>query len=466
MKLWSTAGTRTHTARENVRSQEKRERSAVHAGKITEEDTRAGAKNTDQAKTEDIWDYDWHTNWQEDEHSDLPHGYVSKARTKRQTLRTVAITLACLGALYLFMIYTNLPFIAKWRTIYIETAMSTMTHQWLATAFIPQSVIDKAMNGRYNLDEQQNGLFSDWADAGGEGPASAPWEEEKERFFEAYPEIDRESFEAYFDAHSGEVIDDEGYLVIDKAGLEDGGTTIRTVHGDEVLAIDTRNGIVIVKIKGDGYVARMAIVKDASRVGVAVAEGIGSVGSTMAELAQHSEAVLAINASGFYDPDGHGNGGQPYGLVKSNGKLYNKAEPGNYKTIGFDQNDRLYIGEYSSADDFRDAVEFKPALIINGKKLVSGSAGWGVQPRSAIGQTEDGDVLLLIVDGRAPGYSIGSTLGDCADMLERYGAVQACNLDGGSSSVMYYNGREISRPSAANKVNGRRLPDGFVVYEK
>ena len=52
------------------------------------------------------------------------------------------------------------------------------------------------------------------------------------------------------------------------------------------------------------------------------------------------------------------------------------------------------------------------------------------------------------------------------DMLERYGAVQACNLDGGSSSVMYYNGREISRPSAANKVNGRRLPDGFVVYEK
>ena len=79
----------------------------------------------------------------------------------------------------------------------------------------------------------------------------------------------------------------------------------------------------IVKIKGDGYVARMAIVKDASRVGVAVAEGIGSVGSTMAELAQHSGAVLAINASGFYDPDGQGNGGQPYGLGKSNGKLYN-----------------------------------------------------------------------------------------------------------------------------------------------
>ncbi|MEG2857722.1 MAG: phosphodiester glycosidase family protein, partial [Clostridia bacterium] len=77
-----------------------------------------------------------------------------------------------------------------------------------------------------------------------------------------------------------------------------------------------------------------------------------------------------------------------------------------------------------------------------------------------------GEVLMLIVDGRAPGYSIGCTLGDCADIMERYGAVQACNLDGGSSSIMYYNGREISRPSAANKVKGRAIPNGFMVFKK
>ena len=96
--------------------------------------------------------------------------------------------------------------------------------------------------------------------------------------------------------------------------------------------------------------------------------------------------------------------------------------------------------------------------------MVEGSAGWGVQPRTAIGQTEEGTMLLLVVDGRAPGYSIGCTVGDCAEILGRYGAVQACNLDGGSSSIMVYRGREISRPSAANKTQGRHIPNGIAVY--
>ena len=78
-------------------------------------------------------------------------------------------------------------------------------------------------------------------------------------------------------------------------------------------------------------------------------------------------------------------------------------------------------------------------------------------------QTGDGQVLLLVVDGRQPGYSIGCTMGDLADIMERYGAEQACNLDGGSSSIMYYNGRKITRPSAGDKQNGRRLPNAFVV---
>ena len=108
-------------------------------------------------------------------------------------------------------------------------------------------------------------------------------------------------------------------------------------------------------------------------------------------------------------------------------------------------------------------MEFKPALVFDGEKVVEGSAGWGISPRTAIGQTKNGQVLLLVVDGRQPGYSIGCTMGDLADMLLRYGAYQACNLDGGSSSIMYYNGRKITKPSAANKEEGRRLPDAFIV---
>ena len=136
---------------------------------------------------------------------------------------------------------------------------------------------------------------------------------------------------------------------------------------------------------------------------------------------------------------------------------------GGDKAIGFDRKNQLNIENYQKDNDFRDAVEFKPVLVLDGEKVISGSAGWGMQPRSAIGQTADGQVLLLIVDGRQPGYSIGCTMGDLADIMERYGAQQACNLDGGSSSIMYYNGRKITKPSAADKTNGRLLPNAFVV---
>ena len=74
-----------------------------------------------------------------------------------------------------------------------------------------------------------------------------------------------------------------------------------------------------------------------------------------------------------------------------------------------------------------------------------------------------GEVLLLIVDGRAPGYSIGATMQEIAELMLDYNVYQAINLDGGSSSIMYYNGRIITKPSAGDKKNGRLLPNGFIV---
>lgn len=389
---------------------------------------------------------------------------------KRRWLRNTGLALILLAGLYCTAVFSNIPFIAKWRAIYIETAMGTMTHQWLATAFIPPSVIDKVVGGREELEAEQAGLESDWGshvDLGGQGQAdTSPWKKLSQAFFEGYPEIDQPSFEAYMAEHEGEAINSDGYLMIDKAGLKDGGTDIETVHGDQVLAVDTVNGITICKVTGEGYVGRLAIIKDPSRVGVALAPGYGNVGAKAAAIAEKRDAVLLTNASGFYDPEGHGNGGVAHGLVVSQGKRYNDPVGGTYKTIGIDENDRLHVGAYKSGSQYRDAVEFKPALIVNGEQVVKGSAGWGVQPRTAIGQTEAGDILLLVVDGRAPGYSIGCTVGDCAEILAKYGAVQACNLDGGSSSIMIYNGREISRPSAADKEKGRHIPDGIAVYAK
>ena len=376
-----------------------------------------------------------------------------------------------LTGLYCVAVFSNIPFIAKWRTIYIETAMSTMTHQWLATAFIPPSVIEQVEGNREKQENEQLTLESNWNNLQtpsfdfGQAELS-PWEKLKDEFFQNYPEIQQQSFEDYMEEHQDEAIDENGYLTIDQAGLDQEGTDIETIHGDQVLAVDTANGLTICKVTGEGYVGRLAIIKNPAQVGVALAPGYGSVGGQAADIAEKRDAVLLTNASGFYDPEGHGNGGVAHGLVVSGGKRHNGAVGGTYKAVGLDGENRLHVGPYKKGADYRDAVEFKPALIIDGQQAVEGSAGWGVQPRTAIGQTSDGTILLLVVDGRAPGYSIGCTVGDCAEILGRYGAVQACNLDGGSSSIMVYNGRVISRPSAANKTDGRHIPNGIAVYRQ
>jgi exopolysaccharide biosynthesis protein len=201
-------------------------------------------------------------------------------------------------------------------------------------------------------------------------------------------------------------------------------------------------------------------VKDPSRVKLGISKYLGDIGQTVQTIAKNSNAVLAINASGFADPEWKGNGGKVVGLLVSNGKIYNNPIKSGYLNIGFAYDDRLYIG--LKKDEYRDAVEFIPALIINGEKVTDGSTGFGIQPRTAIGQKEDGTVLFLTVDGRQVGYSLGCTVGDCADVLLEYGAVQASNLDGGSSTVMVYKGEVINKPSSATNV-GRLVPDAFIV---
>jgi len=396
-------------------------------------------------------------------------------KAKRIAIRLVCVLMA-LTLLYCVAVFSDIPFIKKWRTLYIETAMGTMTHQWLAEAFIPEKVIYEAMREYDQLIEDQKNLETDWGQSTSKAPTTTkvpsataavpdeknPWRDETLPIYSMFAELDVASFADYMKKHEAASLDENGLVMIDQSDRDQNGTSIETIHGDEVLAVDEKNGILIVKITGEGYMGRIAIVRDPSRVAMGVAKNLGEQGSQMKYIAKNNDAILAINANGFEDPEGHGNGGIPYGYIVSGGETYNAAVGEHYKVIGFDENDRMYIGTYKEELTLRDAGEFTPALIINGKKVVSGSAGWGIQPRSAIGQTQDGSVLMLIIDGRQT-HSIGATVEDAADQLLKYGAVQACNLDGGSSAVMYYNGRTISQPSAADKIDGRLLPCGFIV---
>ena len=429
--------------------------------------------------------------------SDRHRRQQKKSRAKRRII-TISSILVALAALYCLAVFSNIPLIAKWRTIYIETALMTRSHQWLATAFIPKSVVDKTRATIDNLEKDQENMESDWSDARPISTTTLPaitrpgttssetelnpgepivdvaaedlpfWKNPESEFCLTYSELDMDSFAAYAEAHEDEMFDENGNLFIDEAGLDQEGTSIMTVHGDQVLALDTIHGITLIRLEGDTeaghYRGVLAIVKDPSTVGVAVAKRLGVVGQKIGSMAEDNDAILAINASGFEDPDGLGNGGIVYGMLYAAGEKYKGTDGGTYKAGYFDYDNRLHVGTWKNTKDIRDGVEFKPLLVVNGEQAITGSAGWGIHPRTAIGQTEDGSVIMLVIDGRQPTYSMGVTVGYTAELMLKYGCVQALNLDGGSSSIMYFNGRKITKPSGGDKVNGRYIPDAFVVY--
>ncbi|SHH85352.1 Exopolysaccharide biosynthesis protein [Sporobacter termitidis DSM 10068] len=390
---------------------------------------------------------------------------AKKPKSLKKRLAVFGIVILLLAGVYCTAVFSNIPFIKKWRDLYIETAMDTYTHKWLATMFIPKSVIDGVMNAKEGFIEGQQDLQSSWTPAPStQDPSEAPSEEDQAKadFLSLFYELDKSSFDGYIAKNPDMLADGYGKLLINKSGVNDSGTAIYTTNGDQVVVLDAENGILIVKVTGEGYVGKLAIVKNPAQVRLGISKHLGNVGQTVGQIAKDNHAVLAINASGFADPEWKGNGGQVVGLLIANGKTLNGPVKNGYLNIGFSEDDRLYIGVSTSKLKYRDAVEFIPALIINGKNVTDGSTGFGIQPRSAIGQAEDGTVFLLTIDGRQVGYSLGTTVGVCADILLKYGAVQASNLDGGSSTIMIYRDKVITKPSSTTNI-GRLVPDAFIV---
>ena len=135
--------------------------------------------------------------------------------------------------------------------------------------------------------------------------------------------------------------------------------------------------------------------------------------------------------------------------------------------VGFNKENKLVLGKFTKEQavsmGIRDAVEFGPFLIVNGKSsFVKGNGGWGIAPRTAIGQRSDGIVLFLVINGRLA-TSIGADMGDLTEIMENYGAVNAANMDGGSSSELVINNKIINHPVAAGTNGLRDMPTFWVV---
>ncbi|MEG0893858.1 MAG: phosphodiester glycosidase family protein [Oscillospiraceae bacterium] len=227
-----------------------------------------------------------------------------------------------------------------------------------------------------------------------------------------------------------------------------------------------KNAITIEDVKGDTFVGKMMIVNDPSRIYVYSCPNfsINTTGLRLMEMIEETGAVAGINGGGFYDANGMGSGGMPLGIVIQNGEVLQGTSSSSDIVIGFDGDHKLHVGAMNTAEardrNLKEALSFGPALVINGERVPSRGWGGGLNPRTAIGQRADGSVLMLVIDGRQPS-SLGATYSDLADIMVEYGAVNAGNLDGGSSSVLVHEGKIINKISRI--IGERPLPTAFLV---
>ena len=223
------------------------------------------------------------------------------------------------------------------------------------------------------------------------------------------------------------------------------------------------DGIILVDVMKKGFQGTMIIVLDPSRVFAGFPGFYGGNGMLLEDLVHRYDALGGINGGGFIDEDGGGSGGLPEGLTIVEGEVYHWVDSG--ASAAFDENNVLHVGYYTAetaaADNIRDCVSFGPALIVNGEPEYGSYMESGINPRTAIGQREDGAVLMLCIDGRQL-RSIGGSFADIRDVMLDFGAVNACSLDGGSSTVMYYDGEYLNSPSSASGTS-RYLPNAFLI---
>lgn len=249
-----------------------------------------------------------------------------------------------------------------------------------------------------------------------------------------------------------------------------------------------KNGITLEEISGNTFFAKMLIVNDPARVKLATTYPWGEYGVELEKLVKNNNAIAGVNG-GLYESTGN-KGGRPLGIVVKDGEIqFNKPNgyPGLH-LIGFDEENVLRIisleGKSASEveklvrdEKIRDAVAFQEEssdannhfvkLIINGEERKMGGKGSGANPRTAIGQRADGSVLLLVTDGRGASGHLGATASDLIKIMKKYGAVNAANLDGGSSSSMYYNDKyEMSSVTFYYANSSWKLPTGFIVEKR
>ena len=304
------------------------------------------------------------------------------------------------------------------RELYITTAMTTMSHKYLARTIYTEDIINDVLDENYVKETNENTDTSD--------------------------------------------------IVI--GNIDDSGE-YDSIYDEQILTRDPAHPeYKLIPLKGNGYQGYMVAIYDPSRVELVMTNKLGRVGQFLRELVVDNQAILGMNASGFVDQNEMGNGGEPTGIVIQDGKVIWDATKTGYSggIAGFTKDNKLVLTKGTAEEAIKagveDAVEFGPFLIVNGKAAeIKGNGGWGVAPRTVLAQRKDGIVLFVVIDGRQPGYSLGISMNELTKLLQRYKAHNAVNLDGGASSSIAIGNETITKPCGYSATGERRIPNAWVL---
>ena len=333
---------------------------------------------------------------------------------KKRLLTIILILFIVGGSSGLFLLYGPWHGFRDWL---ITTAMTTLNHQWLATMFYSDETIAEVLGNNTVIE-------------------------------------------------SGEDTNTDEVEIVSNLNT----TQYANEYEKAILQKDAGNDLYkVIKISGKGYTGHLVAVYDPSKISVCTTKYLGKKGEYIVDMAKENNAVVAINGGGFVDPNYNSLGGVPQGTVIKNGKIVsNRTFKKTGGIIGFTKDNKLILARMTANEAIkngvRDAVSFGPFLIVNGKaSFIKGNGGWGEAPRTAIGQRKDGIVLFLVIDGRMVGRP-GADMVDLTEIMQKYGAYNAANLDGGTSCGLVVNGQLINDPVNGNgKHKTRMIATGFIV---
>jgi exopolysaccharide biosynthesis protein len=231
----------------------------------------------------------------------------------------------------------------------------------------------------------------------------------------------------------------------------------KTTNGK--IALQDSDELYFDRLKGDYFTGAVIKIENPRRLSLVSADD--RQGMFLEDLVDRHRALGGINASGYADDKERG---LPWGNTIIDGAFVSRNPQGGRHVMGgLTRDHKLVVGMFSDeeipAQNYLWALEFGPLLIVNGEKTEMTDFSGGLAPRTAMGQLENGAVLLVVVDGRRAG-SLGATYKDLQAILYANGAVNAIGLDGGSSSSMVYRGELVNTPSEGDA--GRWLPNAII----